>query len=118
MLIEGSPALSELDLLGQQEVAAVTRKLLNHFLAPHWFQTEPVLAHARTFFPDFTPLTSAALDASTVEAIQKADPSLQEYFAYILLDFVAVDRQLEEVPLAAGLLLSEQLGMGALASDQ
>jgi Peptidase family M48 len=112
-LIEGTPALNELDLLGQQEVAGTTRKLLNHFLAPHWFQTESVLAHARTFFPDFTPASSAALESATVEAIQKSDPSLQEYFGYILLDFVAVDRQLEETPLAAALLLCEQLGMGS-----
>ena len=111
-LIQGSPALDELDLLGQQDIAAVTRELLNHFLAPPWFQTEPVLAHARTFFPDFTPAASAALNEQTAEAIKKADPSLQEYFGYLLLDFVAVDRQLEETPLAAALLLSEQLGIG------
>jgi hypothetical protein len=110
-LIEGSRALNELDLLGQQEVAGITRKLVNHFLAPPWFQTEPVLAHARTFFPDFTPEASAALDSTVVQAIQKSDPSLQEYYSYILLDFVAVDRQLEEAPLAAALLLSGQLGM-------
>ncbi len=110
-LIEGLPALNELDLLGQQQIAATTRKLLNHFLAPHWFQTEPVLAHARTFFPDFTPEASAALESTTVESIRASDPSLHEYYSYLLLDFVAVDRQLEEAPLAAGLLLSEQLGM-------
>jgi Zn-dependent protease with chaperone function len=111
-LIQGSPALDELDLLGQQDIATVTRELLNHFLAPPWFQTEPVLAHARTFFPDFTPAASAALNEQTAETIKKADPSLQEYFGYLLLDFVAVDRQLEETPLAAALLLSEQLGFG------
>ena len=111
-LIQGSPALDELDLLGQQDIAAITRELLNHFLAPPWFQTELVLAHARAFFPDFTPAASAALNEKTAEAIKKADPSLQEYFGYLLLDFVAVDRQLEETPLAAALLLSEQLGIG------
>jgi hypothetical protein len=110
-LIEGSPKLQDLDLLSQKRVAAVTRELVGHFLAPRWFHSEPILAHARAFFPDFAPSTVAALKAATVEVIKQADPSLQDYYLYVLLDFVAADRQLEETPLAAALQLGEQLGL-------
>jgi hypothetical protein len=110
-LIEGSPGLNELDLLGQREVADTTRKLVHHFLAPRWIQTEPVLAHARTFFSDFEPGSSSALESSVVERIRLSSHSLQTYYSYVLLDFVAVDRQLEEAPLALALLLGEQLGL-------
>ena len=47
-----------------------------------------------------------------MEAIQQSDQSLQDYYGYLLLDFVAVDRSLEETPLAAALVLSEQAGIG------
>jgi Zn-dependent protease with chaperone function len=111
-LIEGSPALDQLDLLGQQKVAETTRRLLQHLLAPRWFQTEPVLAHARLFFPDFTPEGNANLQTTLGEEIKHADQALQDYYCYVLLDFVAVDRELDEVPLAAAMVLCEGLGLG------
>jgi hypothetical protein len=36
---------------------------------------------------------------------------MQDYYCYVLLDFVAADRELEELPLAAALALSEKLGL-------
>ena len=36
---------------------------------------------------------------------------LQEYFLYLLLDYVALDRQLEELPLACGLRWTDDLGV-------
>jgi hypothetical protein len=111
-LIEGAPSLNELDLLAQQKVADNTRRLLNHFLAPPWFQTEAVLAHARLFFPDFSPQPHAGLEPTFADEVKKADQPLQDYYCYVLLDFVAVDRELEEAPLAAALVLCEHLGLG------
>ena len=110
-LIEGASSLTDLDLLKQKDVEAATQKLIGHFLTPAWFQTEAVLVHARSFFPDFTVQATAALEDSIISEIQKAGRSIQDYFCYVLLDFVAVDRQLEETPLAAALLLTEKLGM-------
>ena len=110
-LIEGRAPLNELDLLGQQKVALTTRRLLDHFLAPRWFRTEPVLAHARMFFPEFTPNGDGELEALLGEEIKNADQTLQDYYCYVLLDFVAVDRDLEEVPLAAAVDLCERLGL-------
>jgi hypothetical protein len=110
-LIEGATSLPELDLLKQQELAATTQKLIGHFLAPGWFQTETVLAHARAFFPEFAAISTVALEEATATWITRTDRSVQDYFCYVLLDFVAVDRQLEETPLAAALLLTERLGL-------
>jgi hypothetical protein len=110
-LIAGSPPVNQLDLLAQQKVAARTRELLEHFLSPTWFRTEPVLAHARMFFSDFAATADVSLDPGFVAEIKTAEASLQDYYCYLLLDFVAVDRDLEEIPLAAALLLCEELGL-------
>ena len=39
------------------------------------------------------------------------DVPMQDYYSYVLLDFVTADRDLEELPLAAALLLAENLGL-------
>jgi Peptidase family M48 len=109
-VIEGPPSLEELDLLGQQEVSDLTRRLIGTFLRPTWLHTDSVLAHARLFFEDFQPSTTA----TRIEAAEFAGVSdkLRDYYCYVLLDFAAADRDLEEAPLAAALLLSDELGFG------
>jgi hypothetical protein len=109
-MIEGRLALDRLDLLGQKQIAGTTRRLLNRLLTPRWFHTEPVLGHARLFFPDFAPGGDSTVD-QPLEA-SSADAKLQDYFCYVLLDFVAVDGSLEDLPLAAALRLSDQLQLG------
>ncbi len=110
-MLEGDHALDELDLLGQQEVAALTRRLLNCLLAPRWLQTDLVLAHARMFFEDYAVPTGAADDRTLLDDIKSDDKSMQDYYCYVMLDFVTADRDLEELPLAAALVLSGQLGL-------
>jgi hypothetical protein len=110
-IIEGSTALNRLDVLKQQKIALSTRRLLEHFLAPCWFQTEPVIAHARMFFDDFVSGCESAVETTLAEEIRNAEESLRDYYCYVLLDFVAVDRDLEEIPLAAALVLCERLGL-------
>jgi hypothetical protein len=113
-MIEGTNRLDQLDLLKQQKVAETTRRLLGLFLAPPWFHSEPVLAHARLFFEDFvpSPLETPSSISSLVEEIKKADPSLRDYFCYVLLDFVTVDRELLETALSAALVLARELELG------
>ena len=36
---------------------------------------------------------------------------MQDYYCYVLLDFITADRDLEEYPLAAALTLTEELGL-------
>ena len=54
-MLEGRPALGNLDLLRQRTVAGLTRRLIDVLLSRRWIQTEPVLAHARLFFEDYMP---------------------------------------------------------------
>jgi hypothetical protein len=112
-MIEGPLALDRLDLLGQQKVAQTTRRLLRLFLAPEWFHSEPVLAHARLFFEDFAAREGPREQAELKEELKDCDPSLREYYCYLLLDFVAVDRELSNTALAAALVLARQLDLGA-----
>ena len=109
--IEGPLRLSSLDLLGQGEVTVSTRRLVDAFLAPQWIQSETVLAHARLFFPDYEPPKAESANGISADGLLTGDPHLEDYFCYVLLDFVAADRDLEEAPLAAALILTETLGL-------
>ena len=105
--IEGPLGLDELDLPGQRRVSQLTQRFLAELLRPHWFQSAPVLAHAQAFFPDFAP--ASAPDDSLAEALRSSDAATREYLCYLLLDFAVVDRDLEDVPLAAALDWAERL---------
>ena len=105
-MIEGQPALADLDLLAQQRIEGLTRRLLDVILAPHWMHSEAVLAHARLFFDDYQAAdaeSAARTSASLAEDLSTDDEPLQDYYCYVLLDFVTSDRDLEELPLAAAL---------------
>ena len=108
-MIEGAAALEELDLLGQQRLAAATRRLLECLLRPKWFQTPATLGHAKLFFADFQPAT--AEDPS--ESLRFCDARVREYLCYVLLDFTKADPDLEDTPLAAALELSRRLDLDA-----
>ena len=110
-MLEGRPALNNLDLLAQRKIAGLTRRLLDVLLSRRWVQTEPVLAHARLFFEDYVPPQDLQEDPALVEDLRTDDRPMQDYYAYVLLDFVTADRDLEELPLAAALVLAEKLGL-------
>jgi Zn-dependent protease with chaperone function len=107
-MIEGPPSLDRLDLLGQQKVAQTTRRLLRVFLAPEWFHSEPVLAHARLFFEDFAVGGTPPDETALLEELKNCDPGLREYYGYVLLDFVTVDRELSNTALPSALALARQ----------
>jgi Zn-dependent protease with chaperone function len=110
-MLEGHLALGNLDLLAQRKAAGLTRRLVDVLLSRRWIQTESVLAHARLFFPDYVPPQDILEDAMLGEDLRTDDPPMQDYYCYILLDFVTADRDLEELPLAASLVLAERLGL-------
>lgn len=111
VMIEGEPALEKLDLLAQKQVARWTRRLIDRFLCRKWLQSELILAHARLFFEDYTPPEEPTEDWSLGDDTLPSDTAMRDYYCYVLLDFVTADRDLEELPLAAALVLSEQLGL-------
>ena len=106
-MIEGAAALDELDLIGQMRLTAQTRRLLEHLLRPRWFQTPAVLGHAKLYFDDFQAANGQASEIP--DALKVTDAKLREYLCYVLLDFAKVDPDLDEMPLAATLHLSQQL---------
>lgn len=107
-MIEGNPALNDLDLLGQQRSAQDTRRLIDALLWRKWFHSDVVLAHARLYFDDYSPPAKAAELTDFVAEGRKLPDSIRDYWCYILLDFVTADRELEEPPLAAALQVAEQ----------
>lgn len=110
-MIEGVVALDDLDLIGQARLVKSTRRLLEQFLQPKWFQTPAVLGHARLFFADFVPAKSK--DPLALAELKFSEAKLREYLCYLLLDFVTADPELDELPLAAALELSRQLELDA-----
>ncbi|HZZ73947.1 MAG TPA: hypothetical protein VFE24_16965 [Pirellulales bacterium] len=110
-MIEGAADLQELDLLAQEKLATATRRVLDALLCRKWFQTDPVLAHARLFFADYIPPEALLVDAELSSQVPVESKSLQDYFGFLLLDFVAADRDLEEAPVAAALSVAEPLGI-------
>jgi hypothetical protein len=122
-MIEGPIELGRLSLLGQHRLTALTRRLLTRFLEHAWLRTEPILAHARLFFPDLHPgAPDATGGAPLAEELSGVSDSVRRYVCYTLLDLATVDRSLEEAPLAAAARLSEDLGLAdaflALAGEE
>lgn len=104
-MIEGNAGLDELDLIGQSQLTTATREFLEAFLRPQWFQTEPVLAHAKLFFEGFK---AGAVSSAPPLIIE---PRLRDYFSFLMLDFAVVDPDLEQLPLAAALEWSKMMGI-------
>lgn len=94
-MLDFDEGLDDLTLVQQAELAALTRRFLAHLLEPTWFQTEAVLAHARLFFRDFKP----AADATIITELTECPASHREYFAQLMLDFCAVDPDLDDAPI-------------------
>ncbi len=106
-MIEEVTALDDLDLIGQARLMNSTRRLLEQFLQPKWFQTPAALGHAKLFFRDFQP--AKAKDATALADLKFDEVKLREYLCYVLLDFVTTDPELDQMPLAAALELTRQL---------
>jgi hypothetical protein len=114
-MIESRLDLGRLSLLGQRRLSALTRALLVRLLQPGWMRSEARVAHARLFFPDLdveregetSPLPRA-------EDLEVADETVRRYLAYVLLDLATVDREGDDVALAAALRLAEELGVGSI----
>ena len=107
-MIEGTPALDDLDLVAQQRLTRLTKQVISHFLARPALRSESLQAHARLFFDDYSTVNEPLEEPPDLTSV---DPSVQSYFCHLLLDFTAVDPQLEDVPLAAAILESRALGL-------
>jgi len=106
--LEGPLALDTLDLIGQQRLTALTRRVLAQLLRPRCLRSDGLLAHARRYFPDLRP--DDTLDGGLPAEIATATGT-HDYVAAVLLDFAVADRELDEVPLAGAFELAQRLGV-------
>lgn len=110
-LIEGPLALSKLDLLRQAQLQQLTEQFVREFLKPGWLQTRVILGHVRRLFPDFD-WKSGGEQVATESAGPlldlTEDHQIHQYLCYLLLDFVTVDPDLEDAPLAAAFLFADR----------
>ena len=58
-----------------------------------------------------------SIGVELIDQIKNATENLKKYVAYVILDFVAADRDLEHAPIALALDVCEQLGIKTLFSD-
>lgn len=104
-MLNPEEGLDDLTLVQQQELAALTRRFLAHLLAPAWFQTEAVLAHARLFFNALKPQE----DASIMAEMENRPLAQREYLGNLMLDFCAVAPDLHELPITRCLALARDV---------
>ena len=123
-LIRGPVTLNQLDLLEKNKILNLTRTLIQVLLQYPWIKSDAIIAHARQFFHDIDNLDQAKENTSNEQnqilleqIFRNMDKSLQDYFCYILLDFSVVDQSLEEAPLTACIVLSDNLGIQSRFSE-
>lgn len=108
-MIEGPVSLEKLDLLGQHRLTDFTLRWLRLLLRAPWFQSDLVKAHARLYFPDLQFAAADHTDDDLLAALREVPINVRDYFCYLLLDFSAVDPELEDEPLKAAYLLAQKL---------
>ena len=98
-MIEGKPELDRLDLFSQRELNEITALFLQEYLRPKWLQSSLVMGLVREYFPGGLGMEGSPGGVERLAgAITDAHPSIRDYFAYVLLDFVLADPSLEEMP--------------------
>jgi len=93
--------LEDMDLIQQTQLTTLTHRFLRQHLRPSWFRSDPVLAHARLYYPDFLPADAA--DDSLAADLATLPKPHREFLCHVMLDFCAVDPDLAELPAAAAI---------------
>lgn len=100
------------DLPDQRRLEVITADALSAVLAPAFMHSEAALAHARQFFPHFTPVLTAATPFPA-----EAGDNLADYLCHLLLGVACADRDLGDPALAQALLVARGWGReGQLAT--
>jgi hypothetical protein len=108
--------LDQLDVLDRADLEHVTRGLIAGFLLGPELATEAVMAHVHLFFPGLVVAEAGAAWGSPEAAAPvpgDLSAASRRYLAYVLLDLVAVDPELDlERSVGEGLRYAEQIGLG------
>ncbi len=101
--------------------------MIDELLQLDWFRTEPVVAHMRTYFPDFSDAgvlprynpsgtTETAPQSEVDEAAGSGngdeDESTKRFLSYVLLDFATIDPDLMPASVVETGILAHALGFG------
>lgn len=124
LLVRGQIDAKRLDILGQQALSAISRKVVDRLLTPPFMRNDYTLNLAERYFPgygesDAEPLDGDNADPKVAAVRLKAEvtgtaKSCHDYFAYLLLDFATVDPESGDAHLAWSLDLASQVGIFAV----
>ncbi len=106
--LRGPLSLNRLDVTGQVELTALTRRFIAGFIGTSVLQSEVVLNQVRGFFPDWKD-NEATLDLGTLNA-ELVDASIHEYLHFIMLDLSLVHRDLRDEALLHAARTAKKLG--------
>ena len=116
-LLQPALDLDHLDLIDAERLAGVTRTLVMESLAAgEWMRTEPILGHARQFFPAEAGATGSTVrfpDGLAVTPIPaEASAETKRYLAYVLLDLATVDPDYDHAALVELMAVARLAGFG------
>ena len=121
LLVRGPIEAKRLDILGQQALSAVSRKLVDRLLAAPFMRNDYTLNLAERYFPGYGEGDSELIDGDSSESksaatglkaeVNATAKSCHDYFAYLLLDFATVDPESGDAHLAWSLDLASQIGL-------
>jgi hypothetical protein len=115
-MIEGLAGLDRLDLFTREALYALTRDILLELLEPEWTRTAVVMGLAHQYFPGLSWQEEAGTGVRErlISALAGAEPSIHEYFSYLLLDFALADPSLENLLPERALAFAGELGLSAV----
>ena len=113
-IIQGKLNVERLDIFQQEKMQAFTEKFIQLLLTPKWFQTSETEQLAKDYFKEFKFDDEVTLQDDEIGFVKNADDLTKEYFAYILMDFCMVDRELSTVPFARAFELAGELELDAI----
>ena len=112
-LVRGPLDAKRLDLLGQQILSGIVRRLVECVLAPAFMRGEYAVNLARRYFEDYE-MPDAGPEAGLAELAAEIAPfakSCREVLAYVLLDFATADPDGGGFALTWTLDVAERLGL-------
>jgi hypothetical protein len=121
LLVRGPIDAKRLDILGQQALSAVSRKVVDRLLTAAFMRGDYTLHLAERYFPGYgegnaEPIARENAESKAEAAALKAEvtataKSCHDYFAYLLLDFATIDPEGGDAHLAWSLDLASQIGI-------
>ena len=113
-MINGEIKLDELDLINQNQLATDTQHLISKILQPTWLKQNELFAqHAKMYEnEDVTQSYPPSVDLS-----KYTHNSIQQYFIFLMLDFIALDAEIQDAVALHCHELAKEMKLAALFTD-